>query len=103
MQTVLAQAIRTERAVWDLLLTYSWLVLAILLLAAVIAATARWYRRTRDRGPIADSLLDFRELYQRGELSDQEYERIKAKLRERRASPAPSETNPSSTEPPAES
>jgi hypothetical protein len=57
------------------------LVVALLLGALVIAVADRWRKTTREgRFDAGDQLAHFRSLYERGELSREEFERIRAKL-----------------------
>jgi hypothetical protein len=57
------------------------LVVALLLGALVIAVAERWRKKTREgRSDTGDQLAHFRSLYERGELSREEFERIRGKL-----------------------
>jgi hypothetical protein len=57
---------------------------AILVMALVIAWLNRWRKRQRDAGLSAgDQLAHFRALYERGELSPEEFARIRELLGER--------------------
>jgi hypothetical protein len=56
-------------------------VVTLLLGALVIALVDRWRKRSRqDRPDTGDQLSHFRSLYDRGELSREEFEQIRAKL-----------------------
>lgn len=60
-----------------------WFVLAgvVLLGAVVIITVDRWRRRpTRHQSTASDQLSEFRSLYERGELSREEFERIRSRL-----------------------
>jgi hypothetical protein len=57
---------------------------AILLGAAVLAWVDRWRKRTdQDRLSANDQMAHFRQLYERGEISPEEFTRIRALLGER--------------------
>jgi hypothetical protein len=56
----------------------------ILLGAGIIAAAKRWYERPRPlRFTASDELAHFRSLYEEGELSEEEFNRLQAVLGER--------------------
>jgi hypothetical protein len=79
-----------ERLLWAGLA----LVVALLAGAAVLAAVDRWRRRmTGEAATGADALAGFRLSYERGELSEEEYRRVRARLAggppERRPPPDP--------------
>jgi len=60
------------------------LVVALLLGALIIAVAERWRKKTREgRSDAGDQLAHFRSLYERGELSREEFERIRGKLGKR--------------------
>jgi len=60
------------------------LVVALLLGALVIAVAERWRKTAREgRSDTGDQLAHFRSLYERGELSREEFERIRGKLGKR--------------------
>jgi hypothetical protein len=94
---------------WDHV-AYSWM-LALLGGVLLVAAVAFWYlkrwqQRTReDRAPSADQLTHFRELYEEGELSSEEFARIRGLLadrmiRELDKAPAPVHPPPEPPRPP---
>lgn len=58
------------------------LMAALLLGAVIFAVLDRWRRQTTEEEPVSagDQLSHFRSLYDRGELSREEFERIRAKL-----------------------
>jgi hypothetical protein len=57
---------------------------AILVLALVIVWVDRWRKRPKEAGTSAgDQLTHFRELYERGELSAEEFARVRGLLSER--------------------
>jgi Short C-terminal domain len=57
------------------------LVVVVLLGALVITVVDRWRKRLRqDRSDLGDQLSHFRSLYDRGELTREEFERIRGKL-----------------------
>jgi hypothetical protein len=85
----------------------------LLLGALVIAWVDRWRKRAAaDDGVAADQLVTFRSLYERGELSREEYDRIRARLSSQlrqqwhlpppRAAASPPPAPPAQPEPPAE-
>jgi hypothetical protein len=60
------------------------LVVVLLLGALAIAVADRWRKKTREgRSDTGDQLAHFRSLYERGELSSEEFERIRGKLGKR--------------------
>jgi hypothetical protein len=64
-------------------LLWAFLALAglLLLLAALVAFLRRWQNSPEEPAPNAnDQLGDFRELFERGEISQAEFDRIRAKL-----------------------
>jgi hypothetical protein len=82
------------------------LVVALLLGALVIAVAERWRKTTREgRSDAGDQLAHFRRLYERGELSREEFERIRAKLgtrlRKELDMPAPAAAPPAAPAVPA--
>src|SRR5262249_24427158 len=100
------------RVLWTTLI----LVDVLLLGALVFAVLGRWRKRSRqDRPDTGDQLTHFRSLYERGQLSREEFEQIRAKLGAKlrkemkvpvkadaaAGSPlAPAEPSPASSEPP---
>jgi hypothetical protein len=78
---------------------------ALLVCAAVIWAVKRWFQQTReDKTSSVDQLSQFRELYEDGELSSEEFARIRGMLtgkmiRELDKTPAP-QPSPGPTRPP---
>jgi len=63
------------------LLGNGFLLVGALLLGAMLLAWAeRWRRRMTEADRPADALAAFRSSYERGELSEDEYRRIRAKL-----------------------
>jgi hypothetical protein len=79
---------------------------ALLLLAGIIAWVVRW--RKRQMAPLTetyDALSEFRAAYERGELSEEEYERVRRKLAGRLtaepAKPSLPAAPPEATPPPA--
>jgi hypothetical protein len=89
-----------------LLITSLYLAGALLLGAAVIAAVSRWRRRYgTERLTPSDQLSQFRSLYEKGELSAEEFARLRTLLtgqaHEAPASPPPvGSTPPSQPAPP---
>jgi len=92
----------------DLRLFWMWLLLSVVLSVGVIILVIlrRWQKRvSRSALSAGDQLSHFRELYEQGVLSKEEFEQIRAQLAEKmrqemqvQAPPAPPET---STAPPA--
>ena len=107
-RTILAEA--PKRWQWDPRLLWASLALiaALLFGALLIAIYDRWRKRqVQDRPPPSDQLAEFRSLYERGELSQEEFDRIKTlltgQMREALnmpAAPAPNTANPPPPEPP---
>jgi hypothetical protein len=65
----------------QLLWAMAALIVTLLLGAIIFAWLDRWRKRgDRDTLTPADQLTSFRQSYERGELSQEEYERIRAKL-----------------------
>jgi hypothetical protein len=66
--------------------------------ALAIAAVSRWMKKKKDPGILSagDQLTQFREMYDRGEISREEFERIRARLAEplRRELNLPAEAAP---------
>jgi hypothetical protein len=71
----------------QLLLWGGVLVAALLIGAAVLARMDRWRRRMTDQDDALDTLSAFRLSYEEGEISEDEYKRIRARLTG--AKPAP--------------
>lgn len=58
-----------------------WLVGALLLAALILLFVQRWQRRSQEPGdPLRDQLTQFRALYEKGEISQEEYERVRGRL-----------------------
>lgn len=64
--------------------------------AAVIYCVDRWRKKLAERGTAAGELTDFRGMYERGEITEEEY----AKLRTRVAQRVKKEVAPPDTSPP---
>jgi len=80
---LLAQAEKIPAGGWKspVFLTTLILIGVLLLGAMVIAVVDRWRKRSRqDRPDTGDQLSHFRSLYDRGELTPEEFERIRSKL-----------------------
>jgi hypothetical protein len=78
---VLAQAERLGTWKSPVLWTTLCLVAVLLLGAMVIALVNRWRKRShQDRPESGDQLSHFRSLYDRGQLSREEFDQIRAKL-----------------------
>jgi hypothetical protein len=66
---------------WRFLPTGLYLVVALLLAAAIIALASRWRRAPRSATVSAsDQLTEFRLLYEKGQMSRDEFERVRARL-----------------------
>jgi hypothetical protein len=80
----LAQATGRRRdLIWNpqLLIASLWLVGILLAAAAVVAVINRWRRNSRvDRLSASDQLAQYRTLYEQGELSREEFERLRGLL-----------------------
>jgi hypothetical protein len=69
------------------------LVAVLLFGALLLSLFERWWKRPpADRPSPADELAHFRQLYERGQLSPEEYERIRRLLDEPRPPPSPAQT-----------
>jgi hypothetical protein len=82
---LLAQAAQPKPG-WEfpVLWTSLFLCAALLVGAVVIAVVDRWRKQKRDDQPRAgDQLSQFRSLYERGKMSREEFERVKALLGKR--------------------
>ena len=64
----------------DLLLYGSCLAGALLIAAAVIEVVRRWLRRGERSFAPGDQLAHYRSLYKRGEISQEEFDRLRAVL-----------------------
>jgi hypothetical protein len=97
-QTVVVLAVAGE---WlDLLFYGTCLAVALLLAALVIEVVRRWSRRGPATPSASDQLGQYRALYRRGEISQQEFDRLRAVLggeivahAKPPAPPAPKESN----------
>jgi hypothetical protein len=101
-----------DLAAWEELRPLWFSLIAVLLLGAVLVYLVdRWRKRLQSERPSAgDQLTSFRALYERGELSREEYERIRNKLGQklrqeldlpgRPAAPPPAAERPSPPQPP---
>jgi hypothetical protein len=92
---------RPEDLKWRFLPSGLYLVVALLLAAAVIALASRWRRAPRSyTASASEQLSEFRLLYEKGQMSRDEFERVKARLGgeirggEPAASPRPTPTKP---------
>jgi hypothetical protein len=66
---------------WTVFLPVLYLVLAFLVGAAIITFVQRWRQRRPSLGPSAsDQLAQFRTLYERGDISEEEYRRLRSIL-----------------------
>jgi hypothetical protein len=93
-----SEAVRNERLFWAGLV----LVGVLLAGAAVLAWLERWRKRMMsDAATGADSLAAFRLSYERGELSEDEYRRIRARLGAGRPAAGPATRAASAERPPA--
>jgi hypothetical protein len=79
-----------------------YLVGALLVGAAVIALASRWRRAPRTGTAAAsDQLTEFRLLYEKGQMSREEFERVRARLGVQIRSPEPGQTSPTVSAAPA--
>lgn len=80
----LAAAVRTDprsAAPLELLFTILILMAVVVTAALLIVGVGRWIRRANRGGSAAsDELASFKVLYERGEFSQEEYEKIRARL-----------------------
>jgi hypothetical protein len=88
------------------------LVGAVLLAALILVLIKRWNNESAPRDTAHDQLAHFRDMFQHGEISKEEYQRVhsllatKIRAEEAAAAPppaAPDATKPASSEPPATS
>jgi hypothetical protein len=101
---LLAQDISEPRT--RLILGAFAIVVIILLGAGIIEVTKRWRKRPyQSKISASEQLAQFRESYEKGQISPQEFERIKALLNERIRQemevPAPTPASPLEQKPPA--
>lgn len=74
----------SSERLWELVWSCLALIGLLLLLAAAVAVASHYYRRLRRGDSATDAMLnDFHELHDRGELSEEEYKRIKVLLGQR--------------------
>ena len=86
------------------LLLWAGILVGVLLLgAAIIARVDRWRKRQMEPpDDESDHMMSFREMYERGELSKKEYDRVLRRVAERvGAKPKPAPTAPAPTQPAA--
>jgi hypothetical protein len=101
---LLAQDISEPRT--RLILGAFAIVVIILIGAGIIEVTKRWRKRPyQSKISASEQLAQFRESYEKGQISPQEFERIKALLNERIRQemevPAPTPASPLEQKPPA--
>jgi hypothetical protein len=82
------------------------LAVALLAGAFLIWAVDRWRKRSSDNRESAEELTDFRGMHQRGEITDEEYAKLRNKVAARMKAPAGSPpaadpANPPNPPPPA--
>ena len=78
-------SLQAHQAVWDPRLLWATLGLvgAVLVGVVLITLVDRWRKRAAEPpGTANEQLAEFRSLYERGELSQEEFERIRARLQE---------------------
>lgn len=110
LAVILVAFLQARPQLWDPRLTWSAVALAGALLvgAAILAVLDRWRKRFReDRTSSQEQLTSFRELYEKGELSQEEYECIRSRLTARvrqefNAAPRPVVEPPPPAAPPPE-
>jgi hypothetical protein len=86
---------------WVILPTGLALAGALLIAAAVIALASRWRRAPRSGSTNAsEQLSKFRSLYEKGEMSREEFERIRTRLSDQIRGPAPGTTSAAAPTPP---
>ena len=78
--SLVANAASKREASLTLLATIALLMVVVLVTAIVIVCLGRWTKRPLSGSATGESLSLFRSLYERGECSKEEYERIRAKL-----------------------
>jgi hypothetical protein len=89
---------RGEDLKWRFLPAGLYLAAALLLAAFIIAVASRWRRAPRSATWTAsEQLTEFRILYEKGEMSREEFERVRARLggEIRGSAPLPTEAAPS--------
>jgi len=77
---LVASAASRGEASLTLLVTIALLMVVVLVTAIIIIGLGRWLRRPDAGSAAGASLSLFRSLYERGECSKEEYERIRARL-----------------------
>jgi hypothetical protein len=90
---------------WDPRLLWASLALvgALLLGALIISIVDRWRKRAaQQRITSGDQLTHFRTLYEQGELSSEEFERIRSRLQERLVKELAVSEAPEEPQPPAQ-
>jgi uncharacterized membrane protein len=103
-----AYAVPAVAGEWLELLFYGTCLAVVLLLAALVIEVVRRWSRKRDQMPSAsDQLAQYRALYKRGEISQEEFDRLRAVLGgevariEKPAAPPPLAPKPRADAPPA--
>jgi len=101
--TVLVVAPLVALAKQENLLLWSGVLVGVLLLGAfVISRLDRWRKRQMEGADDPDPVMSFRELYERGELSKEEYDRVLRRVAERvGAKPKPVPVPPAAPQEPA--
>ena len=85
------------------LILWSGVLLGVLVLGAVVIARLdRWRKRQMEGADDPDPVMSFRELYERGEISKAEYDRVLRRVAERvGAKPRPVPVPPATAQEPA--
>src|SRR5262245_783976 len=81
-------AFNTQVIIWG-----SVLVVTLLIGAAILAKVDRWRKRMYEPEDTSDALSSFRLSYEEGEISEEEYKRIRARLTGSKPAP-PKEKKP---------
>ena len=91
----------TNRQLW---INSLLLIGALLVGALVIALVQRWYRRSNRDTTLSEGVGSFRQSYERGELTEEEYRRILTRMSggKSRTPARPEPTPPSENTPPPE-
>jgi Short C-terminal domain len=77
------------------------LAVALLVGALVVWSVDRWRKRASASGVSADELTDFRGMYERGEITEEEYNKLRARVAQRVRPPAaPAGSPPGPAAPP---
>lgn len=101
---LLAQAQRADKDPFrqpEVIWGTAGLAVALLVGAFVIWIVDRWRKRTTQATNTANELTEFREMYERGEITEEEYAKLRTRVAGRVKAPAATTTPPGEGAPPA--